>query len=98
MHDHDVRVRRHLLKRVRDRILPPHAAGDDPQRLGGAAQVIGRIDGEVGRQGDNDFVDRGMGEERRHASLENRSAPDRQQLFGARAAKPVTAAAGRKDG
>ena len=46
---------------------------------------------------DDDFVDRGMGEKGRHASLQNGAPADRQELLGPSAAEPLTEAAGRDD-
>ena len=74
-------------KRVRHRVLPPRAAGHDPQRLGRTSgRYAGRIVGELLRQRDDHLVDRRMREKRGDAALENRAAADRQQLL--RAAPP----------
>ena len=49
------------------------------------------------RQGNDHLVDRGMGRERRNASLEDRARADRQQLLRLRSAEAPPAAAGGDD-
>ena len=83
------RPRRSARRRAEMRWRPNPAAGRRRRRpasgFAGPTQVVGRCGGDVGRHRDDDLIHVRMREERRDASLENRSPADRQQLLGARA-------------
>ena len=87
-----------VLKCVGDRILPPGAANDDPQRLRRLTQVGGRFGGDLGRQRDNHVTHVRMREECRDGALENLSPADPQELLGGRRTEPPAASTSRNDG
>ena len=86
------------LERVRHRILPPRAAGDDPHRLRRGTQIRRRIGGQLGRQRDDDVVDR-RDDRGRASTLRSRIGrpPTVSSCLGTRAAEALAAAAGRDD-
>ena len=94
MNQDDVGVLRGLRKRVRHRILPPGAAGDDRDRPAdrGAERLRSRIDVLV-RERDDDFLDAIAGRQRRDAQLEDGSAADLEELLGPVGAEAHSSAA-----
>ena len=95
---HHVGLLGEVPKCIGDRVLAAVAADDDHERLADSTQILGRRGRDVGRHGNDDRIHLGMREERRNASLEDRSPADRQQLLGTRRTQALTAPTGRNDG
>jgi hypothetical protein len=97
--DHDdVRAIDDTREGVRDRVLAARAARDDLDWLGAAKQRRWRSFGKLRRQGYDDVVYHAAIAKRIDTALENRSSPQRQQLFGLSGPEAKAAAAGGDEG
>ena len=97
MNHHDIGTSIDRSERARYRVLTSVASSHDPQPFAIIFQVRRRVGGKIGRQGHDNLVDVRVREKDGHASLEDRTTCDRQQLLRDGAAKPETASAGGDD-
>ena len=98
MNDDDVARRSAAPKRVRHRVLPPRAAGDDAQRL--RRRRAGTAGGSpTSSAGSATTISSIAGCARNAATLRSSIGrpPTASSCFGTRAAEPLAASAGRDD-